>query len=208
MACFPTLYTASAFLQGMRGITSHAMNLQSLTLKVTANPEFHTIPQLNTLPLRHFSFSETVRNSQVHLLVKHNMYSWTAGLIRKLSNSKPLESLSIYLPHSPVHQLPLDLHNMRPLQRLTVQDIEPAAGFRLPPTCLLFLSKSYGGREQALQHASLAQAILLEVDGYKRSGPNIPLPLKKLSPHLRTWILTVWPDVTTPFGRMKHDVAD
>lgn len=140
-------------------------------------------------------------------MVKHNMYSWTAGLIRRMSNSELLESLSIPLPHSPVHQLPLDLHNMRALQRLTLQDIEPAAGFRLPPTCLLFLSKPYGGREQLLQHASLAQATELEVDGHRRSGSNIPLPLGKLLPQLRTLILTVWPDVDTPFDRMKHDVG-
>ena len=103
MACFPTLYTASAFLQGLGGITSHAMNLQSLTLKVTANLELHAIPQLNTLPLRHFSFSTTVRNSQVHSLVKHNMYSWTAGLIFRMSDSELLETLQWRLFQSPCH---------------------------------------------------------------------------------------------------------
>ena len=109
MVFSPTLYTASSFLQCLEGITSHAMNLQSLTLKVTANLESHAIPQLDTLPLRHFSFSTRVRKSQVHSLVEQNMYSWTAGLISRMSDSQTLESLSISLPHSTVHQLPLDL---------------------------------------------------------------------------------------------------
>ena len=100
---------------------------------------------------------------------------------------------------------------MRALQHLTLEDIEPAAGFRLPPRCLLFLSKSYDGREQMLQHASLAQATVLEVDGYRRSGPGIPLPLgkpQKLLPHLKTLILTVWPDRNSASYRIKHDIAD